>query len=533
MNVGIDSYTLKMIEQMTAPLRKIQEQMERTSSGMEKLQKLALTAFAGGAVVVGIKLIGGAIGGLISMMSAGVGVAQRFMGTVLEAAKFRTQNIGALEVLLGKGKGEQYFKGALRVGGIAPADERDVVEQVRKLAAAGWSGGGLNRANAALLDVQSIMGKESSDSLSYYLQKFKGGLSVERDDLRMAASSAGLKERDILGSMIGLAGGSTKGLNDYQLGKQVEKLKKAGKLNGEVAAEAMLQAIKAKLDNGGKLGDVSKKMGMGTLTGLLSNLEAAPMRFLSEMRLEKLPGIKIFMEFIQRLLPFFDHGTVQGKQLAKVVKDITGALFGGFKNITGDTLARFFAAGVKVAKDLVEVVKQAWKFIDAMINGNLFDVIGSGAKLLFYEMGKLIGRGIWEGLWASNGRTDKPTDSRGPGGPAPLTGQGAGASARAGFGEALGKVAGTGGKLVQGFGEALTGVGGTASKVGGGLSEAFGKAGKDFARALGIGKTEVKIENLNVGAAVTPAQARDTASTLTEAVRNSNARTGAAPAGAP
>lgn len=522
-NAGIDSYTLKMIDQMTAPLRAIEKQMERNAGMMERLSKLATAAFAGGAVLGGIKLISGAIGGLVSIMQAGVGIAQKFMGSILEAAQFRAKNIGALDILLGKGKGEGYFNRALDIGGITVANEMDVVERVKQLAAAGYSGGGLNRVNAALLDVESVTGKkENADALAYYFQKFKGGLSFERDDVRMAAASAGLMERDLLKSALGLAGVSTGGQNDYQLGKTLEAAKKSGKLTGETMVEAMLQAIKAKHDGGGPLGTAAKKMGMGTLAGLLTNLEAAPMRFLAQMKLENLPGIQTFMQFLERLLPFFNHATAQGKQLARVVKDITNALFGGFKNITGDTLARFFASGVRVAKQLVEVIKAAWGWIDKLINGNTTELLSASMKLVFFELGKLIGMGIWEGIWASRDRTFVSNDSRGPGGPAPLTGQGAGASARAGFGEAIDKMAGTGGKLVEGFGEALSGVGGTAGKVGGGLSEAFGKAGKDLARAFGFGKTEVKIENLNVGAGVTQAQAQEAAGAMTSAIRSSN-----------
>ena len=104
-NVGVDSYTLKMIEQVTGPLRKIEEQMERTSAGMEKLGKLATNIFAGGVIVAGIGLMGKAIGALIGVMQTGIGVASRFGSAVLQATTFRTQNITALETFLGGGRG--------------------------------------------------------------------------------------------------------------------------------------------------------------------------------------------------------------------------------------------------------------------------------------------------------------------------------------------------------------------------------------------------------------------------------------------
>ena len=400
-NVGVDSYTLKMIEQVTGPLRKIEEQMERTSAGMEKLGKLATNIFAGGVIVAGIGLMGKAIGALIGVMQTGIGVASRFGSAVLQATTFRTQNITALETFLGGGRGGRVFDRALSVGGITPANEMEVVKQVKSLAAAGFKGIGLSQANAALLDVQAMLGDENSGNLSYYFQKFIGGRKVEADDLRMASFSAGLQEKDVMTRVLQNMGVVPSG-DSAAMGKQFDELKKAGKVQGRDVIQALMQGINERLSEGKGLGTAARKMGEGTLSGLMSNLEAAPQRFLAQMKLENLPGIKSVMAFLQKLLVFFDHGTEQGKKLTKIVESMINTLFGGLDKITEKDLARFFESALKVAEQVRDALASAWDVVDKMMHGNTGAFAVAFGKSLV-DVGMSIGKGMWEGLWAAMG----------------------------------------------------------------------------------------------------------------------------------
>lgn len=409
-NVGVDSYTLKMIEQVTGPLRAIEQQMERTALSMDKLGKLAQNIFAGGLILGGIKLIGTALSGLISVMQTGIGVAQRFGSAVLQATTFRTQNITALDTFLGRGAGQGIFNKALSIGGITSADEAEVVKQTRALAAAGFKGMGLSQANAALLDVHAKMGEENRGNLLYYFQKFMGSQKVEADDLRMAALSAGIEHNGLMGeaalqSRI-VANMTGKTLSGKAMSDKFAELKKGGKFTGRDVLTALMQGVNERLSGGKGLGTAAQEAGEGTLAGLMSNLEAAPTRFLMQMRLEDMPGIKSVMAFIQKLLVFFDHGTEQGKKLAKVVEQIVNVLFGGLDKITEKDLQRFFEGALKVAEQLKDTISSAWNLVDKMLHGDAGAFAVAFGKGLV-EVGKLIGKGIWEGLWAGTGGDDK------------------------------------------------------------------------------------------------------------------------------
>lgn len=407
----VDQYALKMQDMISAPLRRIEAQMDRVAGLMERMQGGSgaggLTSRFG-QLSTGVRLLGGAAGvaaaglyGLYRVMEFGVTTAVRFgvaIGrAVLQAAQFRQQNIGAMDILLGKGMGEKTFSKALDIGGITPSDELHVVEQVRELAAAGFKGGGLSRANAALLDVEALMGRQNSDLLREYMGKFLGSSKVEADDLRRSAILSGFEggEAGLKARLVKNATG--KSLTGKALDDRFDRLKKSSKISGHQVIEALFQGINERLSEGKGLGSAARKMGEGTLSGLISNLEAAPQRFLAQMRLEDMPGIKALMDFIKRLLVFFDHSTEQGKMLKRVVEDVTNVLFGGLRNITSQDLAGFFRGAVRVANQLVEILRQAWGWVEQLLHGDSRGFIASMTGVLI-ESGKLIGIGLYEGV---------------------------------------------------------------------------------------------------------------------------------------
>jgi len=531
-SVGVDSYTLRMIDQITAPLRKIEAQMEKVTGLMDRMSELASKTFAAGGVVLGIGIAAKALSGIIDLLNTGVTLVGRFaMGfgqMVIKAAQFRQSSVPALDVLLGKGRGEGVFQSALRVGGMTAASEIDVVNQVKGLATAGYSGGSLNRANAALLDVQAL-GQGGETQLAYYLQKFKGGLSFERDDVRMAASASGIKERDLLTRAMGIAGATPTG-NDAQLAKQLEGLKKAGKITGETLVEALLQEIRAKLSEGGKLGDFAKKMGSGTLSGLMSNLEDAPTRFLAQIKLEKLPGMVAFMDFLKRLLEFFNTGTEEGKQLQQVVTDLVNTLFGGFSKITSADLGRFFRAGLVVAKQLQETIGAAWVAVEKMMGGSWQEALGAGARFYLVEVGTLLGQGILQGFKAAL-TGDPVRDATGGIGRDEIAYQ---AQLR---GVSMEDTQAVAKEALADFNES----GGVAKVAKGGDADratyeaAMERAKTKYvqetaAKIFGAGARAVqsfKVDNININGPMSPEQARETANSMVEELRRGAARVGA------
>lgn len=378
-NVGVDSYVLRLQEQISGPLLKIQQQVEKLTERMLKLEqstKKVSTQLTLPNIDSGINLLTKAFHGLVGIMESGIGIAQKFLGTVIEVAAFRTQNITALSTFLpGAGRGAGVFNRALDVGGITPMDELEMVKQVKELASAGFQGGGLNRANAALADVHSMLGEEARGNLQYYMRKFYGANKVEKDDLRMAAFSAGMTENDLKARM-----------------------KKLGGSSGQYAIEALFQGINEKLDGGKGLGTAARQQGEGTLAGLLSNIEAAPRKFLAQMDLEKMHGIQVLMRFLQKLLVFFDHGTAQGKKLAETVEKMVNVLLGGLDGITEQDLDAWFEGALKVVDRLVGALKSAWEWMDQLLHGDAAGITEATARLL-RDVGRFIGEGVYQAFF--------------------------------------------------------------------------------------------------------------------------------------
>lgn len=424
-NIGSDTYTLKLLDQITQPLKSIERSMSQVVETATKLEKLAsgslglLKLAAGvGAAVTGFNVLRSVVSGVVGLLEKGVDVVKTFGRLVIDATLFRNKAITSFN-LYEPGKGENRFLNALRIGGITPASELQVVKQLDALTAAGFRGHRRSASNAALLDVQATRGEEERQSVLYYYQKLLGGIGVKAVDIREAAQQAGLRERDVLLKALELVGVKATTGGDNALVKQVMDLKKSNKINGVVIVDALNEMIRlSKSGPTGKLGDAAKKFGMGTLAGLLSNLEDGPRRFLSQMRLERLPGIKSLMEFLKRLLVFFDHATPQGRALTAVVTNFVNVLFGGLDKIDQRSLTKFFEGALRVTEQLVRAIGQVWDLIGRFAQGEALS--GSAIKLIA-EIGKIFGAALYEGLRAAwSGKSGKPEErpamfTQGPG----------------------------------------------------------------------------------------------------------------------
>lgn len=405
-SIGTDVYTLKLLDEITRPLKSIERSMSKVVETATKLEKMAtgglglLKIAAGvGAAVVGFTTLKGVVSSVIGLLekvaSVAYSVGKGFVKLVMDATLFRTRSIAGFEVFQ-PGKGNSLFQSALRIGGITPASELEVVKQMNTLTSVGYRGRRREATNAALLDVQAVHGDENRQNLLYYYRKLMGGVGFKRGDVAEAAAQAGVKERDVLLRAIQLGGGKPVAGNDQALVKQIKAMRDAGKISGMTIVDALNSTIRTTVDGpNGKLGDTAKKFGMGSLAGLLSNLEDAPTRFLAQMKLENLPGIKAVMDFLKRLLTFFDHATPQGRALTRVVEQLINTLFGGLDRIGQAELQKFFEGALRVTEQLVRALGQAWELIGNMAKGG--DIAGSSAKLIS-EIGKLFGKAVYEGL---------------------------------------------------------------------------------------------------------------------------------------
>lgn len=407
-NIGTDEYTLKLLDQITAPLRKIEESMSKVVKTAEKLEKMAsgglgLAKVAAGvaAAVVGFNVLSNVVSGAIHLLeklaSVTWNVGKGFAHAVIEAARFRTQSITSLELFLGDGKGERSFNKLLEIGKFLPMDERDVVKQGAALAAAGYKGRRLDAVNAALSDVMALRGEFYRSNLEFHFLRLKNEARPDARDVKMAAIDTGVGMEGIMKHLFKLKGvAMPKGLHEME--QLYEHLKKSGKVTGTDVADAILMGINERMNKGQGLGSAALRLGMGTLSGLLTNLEAAPMRFLAQMKLEKMEGVKALMRFIERLLVFFNLATPQGKKLAEVVERMINTLFGGLDKIDEKALTKFFEGALRIVEQVVRALEQTWDLLGRFASG---EALGGSAVKLIAEIGKIFGAAMYEGFKAA------------------------------------------------------------------------------------------------------------------------------------
>lgn len=420
-----DTYTLQLLDKILEPLKRIEAQAEKVGGVMERLEKmagsglgLAKLAGAAGVAIAGLGLLGGAVTGVIGLMEKAAHGAWEFGKSVVEAARFAQASKLSFDIFLGKGQGEGVFNRTLAFGNVLPIDERDVVKTAQALAGSGYTGKRLDAANAALMDIEALRGSQYSQNLLLHFQRLQNEARPQARDVNMAAIDAGVGLGGIFAQIYKQQGKALPAHADSEEGlhimsKQYDEWVKQGKIGGRSVANAIMFAINERFDDGDGLGAAAKKLGTGTLGGLLSNLEAAPQRFLMQLGVEKMAGMQSLMEFLRKILEYFDLGTPKGQALAKVTEKLVNTLFGGLSKIQDDDLARFFESALKVAEKFTETIKSAWEWLDQMLHGDTSGMVAATGKAML-EIGKLIGQGVWEGFkLAFQGKEEAESKKRG------------------------------------------------------------------------------------------------------------------------
>ena len=412
-----DTYTLQIVDKILAPLNGILAAAEKVNGTLERMESLtnkglgfAKMATGIGLAVGGLLTLKGAVEGVIGVLEKAAEGAIHFGKMVIDTARFSAQSKGAFDLFLGKGQGERSFQAALRFGNILPMDEREVVRQAVSLASAGYKGKQLDAVNAALADVYALRGESYRSNLEFHFLRLKNEAKPEARDVKMAAIDTGVGMEGIMRQLF-KAKGVAIPKTLHAMEELYDAMKKDGRVNGNDVANAILRAIQERMDEGQALGSTAKRLGIGTLGGLITNLQAAPERFLMQIGVEKFAGIQKLKDFLQRILEFFDVGSVHGQHLAKAAEDLADALFTGLDKIKGDDLARFFSSAVAVAERFVELVKAAWGWMDQLLHGDTSGFAKATASAVL-EIGKFIGQGIWEGFKSAFGGGEDKAGSR-------------------------------------------------------------------------------------------------------------------------
>lgn len=392
-----DSYTLKLVDQILAPLKRIESQAEKVNATMERMEKLASSGLglaklaAGvGVAVAGLGVLKSALGGVLDILERGAEAAGMFGKSILGAVAWRERYMTMLKHQLGDKAGATAYNKILDVSQLTPGTADEMMRSAAQLMNIGFRGEALSGALAASADIQAMFpGTDKAGTFVRGLSDMYSKRKFEEQDFKQAVTGI-IPAEAAQAAILRLKGIQVAA---GKVGEKFEELKKAGKVSGQEGAFGVLMAIQEKIDKGKGLGSFAVMRGAGSLEGMLSNAGEAWDNFLRKMDWDNIPGIKALKDFLQRLAPFFDHNTAQGQRLARVVQEIVNTLFGGLSRIGEKELDRFFNTGIAAARVFKRVLDGAWEILGNLINADgraLLDRISGAMR----TAGELLGEGI-------------------------------------------------------------------------------------------------------------------------------------------
>ena len=365
------------------------ENMNKMLGETKNLALAAASAFAGG--------LTGAIGGVIDLLKSGIDYGIKFGKTVIEAAKERGLVMTALETQLGdRDQASALYGRMLKLAQLTPSSNQQIISFGKRFLTSQFTGDKFDAALKASIDLQALHNDNIAGQYVYLLQKVKSkGVAMRGDMNSVSRYISGSFVYDSLAQQLGY----DKEKDPTKRVKMVQDAMAGRKVSGEMfisaTQEGLLKMVKQKA-----LGSYGIKKGTESLAGVLSNIGELHETFLQSFDIDKLPGITSLNRFLADFMSFFDVTTKEGKVLQGVVSDITNAMFGGLDAITKKDMAGWLDGAVNVAKKLVTLIQDLWKWVDKILHGKWGEAFGAAINVLI-DVAHVIGAAIWEGIKAA------------------------------------------------------------------------------------------------------------------------------------
>jgi hypothetical protein len=210
---------------------------------------------------------------------------------------------------------------------------------------------------------------------------------------------AGFNELEIMRSLRGkknlapLFKGLKANASDEEMSKEVKKVLGSGK----IGATSFLNAVIASSENkrNKNIGDIASEFGEKSLTGTISNFKSSFEDLLGSVNVQDWEGIKQFQAFLTRITKMM-QGDV-GKGLLGTVEKLINSILGGLSKIEDSDIKGFVETIAKIGEKAVEVVKEAWSWIDKLVHAEPGEFLDN-VKGILVDAGKLIGEGILAGV---------------------------------------------------------------------------------------------------------------------------------------
>lgn len=359
-----------------------------------------------------------AAGAIRGLAGGAVDATRWFGGTVVDAARDRGLQMTAFTTLLGnRDKADKMLNKLLDVASLTPANNAEVTDWGRRLLVAGYSNekdnNGFERVLGGTLDLQAAFGNKTANNFLSWMTQLKS--RGEPRNAAINALSRYISNEEVVKSL-GLQYKEI-GYNPKRKWDEKERQRVQGRLVGLVKdhkigylafQEAIFASI-AKQFRETELGNYAKRKGTESLAGVLGNLEQAVPTFLTRLNIDHFNGIKEVKRFLVDFMDFLNLATPQGRKLAKTIEDVINELFGGLKYVTKDDIGKFFERGTEAAKSLLSVIRDTWGMVDGLLHGDASKFFESFGRV-FFDIGILLGKGIWSGFMAAAGfgKTNTP-----------------------------------------------------------------------------------------------------------------------------
>lgn len=295
------------------------------------------SASRGSQIVSGLGALGsvalGATAALAGVATAFAGIGLSAGRAVIEVAAFRESSLVALEAVLGSSEAAgRQFRNAITVANQTPLDTRDVIAQTQSFAVAGFGEREIAPLIAASADLGAAFGQRSSEGFALALSQIRSAGRLQGQEL-LQLSNANVSRSAVLDSIA-----RQMNLGEGETGRRAaQQAITQRRVTSAVGEQAALDAVRARLDQGGQLGSFARRQSE-TLTGALSNARNAVFNLLVGIDFSRIPGIVAFKNALLQITAALSTGSPAAAALRGY---ITGAA-----NAVGTLFARINPANI-------------------------------------------------------------------------------------------------------------------------------------------------------------------------------------------
>jgi len=371
----------QLVDQISGPIRGIQQQLAQLRGGLQQVGGQAGSAFkaagAFGIAAQGAQMAADAARELARAVADTVWETTKF---AVESASFKRNTLAGFELMEGSAEeAKKVFDQIKALADKTPFETKDVMKLFGTLRGSGFKMKEAKDILAGTFDVGAVIGgnegRDVSQRLIEGIVKVRSEGKLTTHELRLMALSAGGKlNTDQFYKQLALM----KGITAEQAKQQVH----AGKVQSGEGITAILKTIQANVDKGGPLGKATEKFGVLSWEGQLSTFKSRLASLFEDINIQPL------VDVMTRINELLSDSSPAGKRIRAFFNDAFGSGFGAVgKLLDGGTLTKIFDGIADVVDGLSAAFKMAWPYVTAFA-----EAFGASLKPVIVTVGPLLAK---------------------------------------------------------------------------------------------------------------------------------------------